>query len=183
MRRKIVVLKSLLQISAFIRLDFFMLTWNLIDKAVTIPVTELAFQWNNCHWYLNEKRKPSLAYIVYSYIRKKNLIERMYVHVQILSFWSRARKSIIFIYWSFQYCHFNIYCIVCLCDFLDELNSKKKLKYVSMLNTYCIGHGFSRKTYKKAHISCAIQRSISQTSIWNVSLISFKYLRLRLKAS
>lgn len=130
-----------------------------------------------------KKGSPHLHILYIHILEKKNLIERMYVHVQILSFWSRARKSIIFIYWSFQYCHFNIYCIVCLCDFLDELNSKKKLKYVSVLNTYCIGHGFSRKTYKKAHISCAIQRSISQTSIWNVSLISFKYLRLRLKAS
>lgn len=52
----------------------------------------------------------------------------MYAHVQILSFWSRARKSIIFIYWSFQYQHLNIYCIPCLCDFLDELNGKKKVK-------------------------------------------------------
>lgn len=130
-----------------------------------------------------KKGSPHLHILYIHILGKKNLIKRMYVHVQILSFWSRARKSIIFIYWSFQYCHFNIYCIVCLCDFLDELNSKKKLKYVSVLNTYCIGHGFSRKTYKKAHISCAIQRSITQTSIWNVSLISFKYLRLRLKAS
>lgn len=181
MQKKIVVLKSLLQISAFIRLDFFMLTWNLIDKAVTILVTELTFQWNNCHWYLNEKRKPLLAYIVHSYIG-----EKIWLNVCMCMFkyylFGQEQGNLS----SLSIGHFNIsilISIVCLCDFLDELNSKKRLKYVSMLNTYCIGHGFSRKTYKKAHISWAIQRSISQTSIWNVSLISFKYLRLRLKAS